>query len=93
MSAILNDTPVPVVLIVDDDSDLREMLRLFFKRAAYVLIEAASGEAALAACQVQRPDLILLDMMMPDMDGVTACEKIRARTPSPKPSKQALPIT
>jgi PAS domain S-box-containing protein len=81
MSAIVTDVPalpVPVILIVDDDNDLREMLRLFFKRAAYALIEAASGEAAVAACQVQRPDLILLDMMMPDMDGVTACEKIRA---------------
>ncbi len=77
----MNDAAVPsipIILIVDDDEDLREMLSLFFRRAAYTLIEAASGEAALAACQVQRPDLILLDIMMPQIDGIAVCEKIRA---------------
>ena len=71
-------TPVPIILIVDDDAELRGLLSMVFKRAAYTLIEAATGDAALAACQTQRPDLILLDMMMPRMSGVTACEKIRA---------------
>ncbi len=71
-------TPGPVILIVDDDAELRGLLSMVFKRAAYTLLEAATGDAALVACQTQQPDLILLDMMMPQMSGVTACEKIRA---------------
>lgn len=68
---------LPTILIVEDDDDLLEMLALFFKRSIYNLVTVNSGEAALEVCQTQRPDLILLDIMMPNMDGITACRKIR----------------
>ena len=77
----MNETPaetLPIILIVEDDDDLREMLALFFKRSAFALVTVNSGEAALEVCQTQRPDLILLDVMMPTMDGITACQIIRA---------------
>jgi PAS domain S-box-containing protein len=67
----------PVVLIVDDDDDIREILRRLLNREPYTLIEAASGIAALATCQQAPVDLILLDVMMPLMDGLTTCAKIR----------------
>jgi two-component system NtrC family sensor kinase len=65
------------VLLVDDDDDIREILRRLLNKGAYTLLEAASGIAALAVCQQQPVDLILLDVMMPLMDGLTACAKIR----------------
>lgn len=69
--------PAPVLLIVDDDVDIRDILRRLLRREDYTLIEAENGVAALAACQQRPADLILLDIMMPVMDGVTACAKIR----------------
>jgi two-component system NtrC family sensor kinase len=72
-----SDAPAPVVLIVDDDEDIREILRRLLNPQTYTLIEAENGIAALAACQRQPVDLILLDIMMPIMDGLTACAKIR----------------
>ncbi|MBI5566854.1 MAG: response regulator [Chloroflexi bacterium] len=77
---VLNTEPpalAPSILIVDDDADLRDILRLTLRRDGNQLIEAANGAAALAICQEQRLDLILLDIMMPVMDGVTACSQIR----------------
>jgi two-component system, NtrC family, sensor kinase len=74
----LNVAPsAPIILIVDDDSDLREILSVALRRDGSSPIEAANGAAALAICRRQRPNLILLDIMMPVMDGVTACRQIR----------------
>jgi two-component system NtrC family sensor kinase len=67
----------PVVLIVDDDDDIREILRRLLNKGAYTLLEAENGLAAVSVCQQQPIDLILLDVMMPIMDGLTACAKIR----------------
>lgn len=69
--------PTPVVLIVDDDDGIREILRRLLNREAYKLVEAENGIAALAVCQQSPVDLILLDVMMPLMDGLTTCAKIR----------------
>jgi len=65
------------VLIVDDE----EMMRMLLENAlngAYQVISVANGEACLAACAVQRPDIILLDVDMPGMDGYETCKRIRA---------------
>lgn len=67
----------PVVLMVDDDDGIREILRRLLSRETYTLIEAENGIAALATCQQSPVDLILLDVMMPMMDGLTTCAKIR----------------
>ncbi len=65
------------VLIVDDDRSLRMALKNVFKDEDYKIIEASTGLEALSNCQRKMPDLILMDAMMPDIDGFTACEKIR----------------
>src|SRR5688572_7252410 len=66
------------VLIVDDDLDSAEVLRLALKRAGYNAICATNGEAALIAVTTNPPDLIMLDLRMPVMDGVTLLQILRS---------------
>lgn len=70
--------PTPVILLVDDDEITRASMAGRLKRLGYRVIEAAEGNAGLAAIRAQRPDLIILDWMMPGMDGPSVCETIRA---------------
>ncbi len=58
------------ILIVDDDRKMREMLRLYLAEDGYHIIEAANGREALYVARYEKPDLILLDLMMPEMDGI-----------------------
>ncbi|WP_148051436.1 EAL domain-containing protein [Inmirania thermothiophila] len=67
----------PRVLVVDDDRGQREMLRRVLGQDGYRVEEAADGAQALAICERQLPDVILLDAVMPVMDGFTACARIR----------------
>ena len=69
--------PRASVLVVDDEDMIRSVLRLTLVRAGYDVTEAESGEEALAKVQEDRPDLILLDVMMPGMDGFAVCEQLR----------------
>jgi len=66
------------VLVADDDRLLREIASATLEGAGFVVEAVASGDAAVAACARQRPDLILLDVEMPDGDGYQACANIRA---------------
>ena len=67
----------PSLLIADDQPDLRMLLRLTFEGAGYALREAADGDTALAACKQQAPDVALLDVMMPGLDGYELCRAIK----------------
>jgi len=71
------------VLIVDDDPALREVVRIALARAGFETAEAADGPAALAACAAAPPDLIVLDVMLPDMDGTDVCRTLRRRSAVP----------
>ncbi len=66
------------ILVVDDDARLLRVLGLFLSLEGYDVISAPDGEAALREAQNQRPALIVLDVMMPGMDGVETCTRIRA---------------
>lgn len=66
------------VLVVDDDPHNRRLLRMMLQGAGYDVREAADGRAALDACREQAPDLILMDVMMPEMDGYQATSRIKA---------------
>lgn len=66
------------VLIVDDSADLRELLRLTIERGPYRILEAADGEEALAAVAADRPDLMLLDVELPKLDGFAVCRRLKA---------------
>jgi two-component system alkaline phosphatase synthesis response regulator PhoP len=65
------------ILIVDDDPHAVEILTRMLEREGYACISAASGAAALQLLRAQAVDVILLDVMMPEMDGLEVCERLR----------------
>jgi len=65
------------ILIADDDRDLVEGLRWYLEDAGFAVLTAESGTAALETFRRERPDIVILDIMMPGMDGVQVCETIR----------------
>lgn len=65
------------LLIVDDDANLRLLLRLALANKRYTIYEAANGEIALTMCSDLNPDLILLDIALPGMDGINVLQQIR----------------
>ena len=69
------------VLVADDDEALRLMVRHLFSRDTYNVIEAENGEAAVKMCSKYKPSLILMDAVMPVMDGFEACRNIRKMMP------------
>jgi DNA-binding response OmpR family regulator len=70
-------SPALSVLVVDDDSDVRTLVTTLLGRAGYLVAEAENGRAALKALYGQRPDLVVLDVNMPDLDGWGTLERIR----------------
>ena len=68
----------PRILIVDDNETNRDILRTRLGSQGYELLEAADGEETLRVVREQRPDLILLDVMMPKIDGIEVCRRIKA---------------
>ena len=68
------------ILVVEDDFDISNMLRIYFTGQGYQVDVAARGEDALAMCRRKLPDLIVLDIMLPDMDGYAVCRDLRTTT-------------
>src|SRR5512133_1026642 len=71
------------VLVVDDDAHIRHVVRFALEQAGFVADEAADGRAALARIAAQPPDLLVLDIMMPELDGTEVCRQVRARSRLP----------
>jgi excisionase family DNA binding protein len=69
----------PLVLVVDDDAQLREFLRVHLELEGYTVREAESGEQALTAIEDQSPDLVLLDVVMPGIDGWQMLKQMQER--------------
>lgn len=65
------------VLVIDDDPNVRDILSSLLKRERCVVRTAVSGQSGIAAAQAELPDLILLDVMMPDLDGFSVCRMLR----------------
>jgi CheY-like chemotaxis protein len=78
---------VPSVLVVDDEPDVRLIARLVLSAASFDVSEAESGEAALHAIDEGHPDVILLDVRMPGIDGWETLRRIRS-----DPSQEHLPV-
>lgn len=66
------------VLIVEDVDDARFLMRLELERLGYLVLEAEDGEKAIELAQRERPDIILMDLSLPVMDGIAATQAIRA---------------
>ena len=75
------------VLVVDDIAKNLQVVGTMLRNAGYVIMPATSGAKALEGVQLQLPDLILLDLMMPDMDGLEVCRRLKA-----DPLTQAIPV-
>ncbi len=70
------------ILVVDDDDMMRKMTSTILARHEFEVLTASNGREALASLSTNKPDLILLDVMMPEMDGYETCKQIRANPPT-----------
>lgn len=77
----------PILLIIDDEKIARETIKMLLFREGYEMVFAENAYEALAALEEVEPDVILLDVMMPEMDGFTLCQKLKS-----KPHLQHIPI-
>jgi DNA-binding response OmpR family regulator len=71
------------VLVVDDEPTVREVVQQYLEREGYRVQAAEDGPAALAAFSAHVPDLIVLDLMLPGVDGLEVCRQVRAKGPTP----------
>ena len=65
------------VLIADDEAQIREILRIYFEKEGFKVIEAADGAEAIVQAQAGKPDILILDIMMPVLDGLEVCKQVR----------------
>ena len=87
MSSTTNHTDARLVLVVEDDFNLRLLMQVALEREGFVVQAAADGRQALATFDRQQPDIVLLDVMMPEMDGFATCTALRHQ-----PSGQYVPV-
>jgi DNA-binding response OmpR family regulator len=69
------------VLVVDDDPTISDVVRRYLERSDFEVTLAVDGAEALAAAAQDRPDLVVLDLMLPGLDGLEVCRRLRARDP------------
>lgn len=75
----MNENVQNKILIADDEPDIIEFLQYNLKKNGYIVFSAINGKEAIAAALKEKPDLILLDIMMPELDGVEVCRELRER--------------
>ncbi|MBP0460209.1 response regulator transcription factor [Streptomyces montanisoli] len=71
------------ILVVDDDPTVAEVVTAYLERAGFVVDRAADGPEALRLAEAREPALVVLDLMLPGMDGLDVCRRLRARGPVP----------
>ncbi len=77
----------PLVLAVEDEADIRELVAYNLTKAGYQVMSVVTGEEALMAVETDPPDLVLLDLMLPGMDGLSVCTRLKT-----DPKTDAIPI-
>ena len=78
---------MPRVLVVEDDRDIAEIIRHYLEKAGYSVDHLATGSAVMPQVRTGRPDLVVLDLMLPELDGLTVCQAMRS-----DPKTAAIPI-
>jgi len=73
----------PLILIVEDETSIASFVAMYLKKAGYEVKVASSGTDALARASADNPSLIILDLMLPDLDGIEVCRRIRQRSDIP----------
>lgn len=71
------------ILVVDDEAEIRDVLRLYLEKDGYEVVEAADGMEALEVCKRAKPDLVILDIMMPGIDGYRVLRNVRQNSNIP----------
>ncbi len=71
------ETPKPVALVIDDEIQIRRLLKINLEANGFRVFEAADGQTGLAEAAQRRPDVVLLDLGLPDMDGITVLKRLR----------------
>jgi DNA-binding response OmpR family regulator len=74
---------VPTILVVEDESSIASFVSLYLKNAGYAVKTAATGTEALSQAAAEEPALIVLDLMLPDIDGIEVCKRIRQHSDVP----------
>jgi DNA-binding response OmpR family regulator len=79
----MNAAPTRPILVVDDDAKIVRLVRTYLERTGYRVVEAADGRAALSAIALEMPVLVVLDIMLPEVDGIAVLKAVRRtdRTP------------
>jgi two-component system cell cycle response regulator DivK len=76
-----------VILVIEDQEDNRRIMRDLLTSAGYKVVEAVTGEAGVISAEAHRPDLVLMDIQLPDFDGYEATRRIKAN-----PALSAIPV-
>ena len=71
------------VLVVDDDAHIRDVVCFALRREGFDTLDASTGQAALEKFEAEQPDLIVLDVLMPEGDGIAVCKQIRQSSIAP----------
>jgi two-component system KDP operon response regulator KdpE len=79
----MSDLPRPRVLVVDDEQQILRALRVILREAGFETLPASTGEEALDLAALQHPDAGIIDLLLPDMDGVELCRRLREWTDIP----------
>ncbi|MCB0530156.1 MAG: response regulator transcription factor [Saprospiraceae bacterium] len=74
-----DNAPAKKILIVDDEPDILEFLQYNLKKEGYAVVSANDGKQAIEVAEREKPNLIILDIMMPELDGVETCRILRSR--------------
>src|SRR6201985_2911878 len=73
------NTQIPKVLVVDDEPNIRELVQVALTFHGCTVVTAATGQEALRSAGAVQPDLVVLDVVLPDLDGFEVCRRLRAR--------------
>lgn len=79
----MSDPALPLILVIEDEAPMRRFLRVSLSSNGYRVVEAQTGQDGLAEAAARNPDLVLLDLGLPDQDGLTVAERLREWTSTP----------